>query len=130
MTNGRQPARAVLLVNAHDNRQAQFDRDGFSDAWTWIETPQGWTPEQPVNCDLSTLNAVIVFSPTYRERETRSLCEAIRQRPEFAEVPLLAGINMYQMPLGNAVKKLANAHFVFTPLKEEELVSRLNEMTA
>jgi hypothetical protein len=37
-------------------------------------------------------------------------------------------VNQYEMPLANRVKELPNADFIFTPVKEEDLVERLNRL--
>jgi response regulator RpfG family c-di-GMP phosphodiesterase len=120
----------VLLVNATDNRDAQLDQPSFEHDWSFIEAPPDWRPGQGVPGGGVPVQGVIVFSRRYREKDALAMCKAIRECPSFDDVPLLVAITMYQMPLGNNVKRLPHADFIFTPLKEEELLKRLNDMAA
>jgi len=119
---------ALFLVNAVDNPDAEIAESTFSPHWKWIEAPEDWTPEDGVDADIADIDMIIVFSTKYREREIRKLCESIRQDPKLADTPLLVAVNQYEMPLANRVKELPNAHFVFTPLKEEDLFDRLKRI--
>jgi hypothetical protein len=74
-------------------------------------------------------DAVIVFPETYREKETLELCRRLRESPAFGDTPLLAAVNMYQMPLANSVKSMPDAAFVFTPIEAEDLIGRLARLT-
>ncbi len=71
---------------------------------------------------------VIVFARKYAEAEALAICEAIRGCREMDGIPLLAAISMYQMPLGNDVKRLPGADIVFTPLKAAEVSGSIGRM--
>ena len=74
-------------------------------------------------------DVVIVFAETYREKETYSLCERLREVDTLRDTPLLVAVNMYQMPLANRVKAMPNAHFIFTPIDADDLHGRLRMLT-
>jgi len=118
----------LFLVNAVDNPDAEIAESTFSPHWKWIEAPENWTPEDGIDEDIADIDMIIVFSTKYREQEVGKLCETIREVPKLAETPLLVAVNQYEMPLANRVKELPNAHFVFTPLKEEDLFDRLRRI--
>jgi hypothetical protein len=122
------PSRTVFLVNAVDNPDAGMSDSSFVHEWSWIKAPSDWTPQQGIGGGVSPVAAIIVFSKKYEEREIRKLCEAIRGIPRLDQIPLLVAVNQYEMPLANRVKKLPNASFIFTPVKEEDLVERLNRL--
>ena len=73
---------------------------------------------------------IIVFAETYKEKETASICQRLRESTWASDIPLLVAVNMYQMPLANQVKALSRAHFIFTPLNPDDLDGRLEMMTS
>lgn len=79
--------------------------------------------------EVKATDLVIVFAETYKEKETRSLCESLHQADVFQGTPLLVAVNMYQMPLANRIKALPNSYFIFTPLKKKDLEERLSMLT-
>ncbi len=72
---------------------------------------------------------LIVFAEIYREKQTLELCHTLHAQPTLEPLPLLVGINMYQMPLANKLKQIPNTYYLFTPVREQELTQRL-EMVA
>lgn len=96
--------------------------------WHWEQPPPDWSAgigslrtDQPID-------AVIVFAKPNDEKRALALCQEIRNRPELASIPLLVAINRYQLSLGNDVRRLPNAHFILTPIEEQRLESKLEEM--
>jgi hypothetical protein len=122
------PGRTVFLVNVVDNPDAKMSESSFSQEWSWIKAPADWGPEDGITGGVSRVDAIIVFSTKYEERDIRKLCEAIREAPSLSAIPLLVAVNQYEMPLANRVKELPNADFIFTPVKEEDLIERLNRL--
>lgn len=120
--------RTVFLVNTIDNPDAGISESSFSQEWSWLKAPADWKPDDGIERDASTVDAIIVFSEKYEEREIRKLCESIREVPRLNSIPLLVAVNQYEMPLANRVKELSNADFIFTPVKEEDLAERLQRM--
>jgi response regulator RpfG family c-di-GMP phosphodiesterase len=74
-------------------------------------------------------DVVIVFSETYREKETYAVCQQLREHPAYGRTPLLVAVNMYQMPLANRVKALPQAHFIFAPFKAADVEGRVHMCT-
>ena len=128
MTTTDNPSRTILLVNTTHNPDAKIDKPEFMSGWNWFEAPLEWKAEDGMPVNDTRINAVIVFSRKYAEQEALLFCKSIRNCYEFNNIPLLVAITMYQMPLGNDVKRLPNAGFIFLPIKEQDLVKRLNEM--
>ena len=120
----------IFLINAEDNPDAKMEGDTFTREWSWIRAPADWKPEDGVPGGASAVDAIIVFSTRYEERAIRELCEAIRKIPKLEEVPLLAAVNQYEMPLANRIKELPNADFIFTPIEEPDLLERLERLGA
>lgn len=127
MTTTSDSNRTILLVNTRHNPDAKIDKSEFMSGWNWIEAPLEWKPEDGIPV-TSSIGAIIVFSRKYAEQEALLICKSIRNSYEFNNIPVLVAITMYQMPLGNNVKRLPNADFIFMPIKEQDLVKRLNEM--
>jgi hypothetical protein len=115
----------ILLVEVQDNPMAKIAGTGLRDIWTWVSAPSGWRPGQPLPDAAVALDAVIVFSRLYEEQATQKLCETILADPRFSDVPVLVAINQYQMPLANRVKELENGGFIFSPVREADLLERL-----
>jgi len=120
----------ILMVNSVHNPEAQVAESGQKPDWNWVAAPSTWQPKDGPPEDCPQPDLVVVFSRKYAEAEARTLCESIRERNEFQGIPLLVAISMYQMPLGNDVKKLDNADFIFLPIQGEDLSKRMNEMAA
>ena len=120
--------RTILLVNTAHNPDAKIDKSDFIRGWNWFEAPLEWKAEDGMPVNLTGIDAVIVFSRKYAEQEALLICKSIRDCDEFNPIPLLVAITMYQMPLGNDVKRLPNAGFILFPIKEQDLLKRLNEM--
>lgn len=118
----------VFLVNIADNPDAHISESSFSDKWSWIQAPAHWKPQDGIKEDTAAFDAIIVFSTKYKEQDIRELCEAIREIQSLKTIPLLVAVNQYEMPLANRVKELPHADFIFTPVRQEELVDRLHEM--
>lgn len=110
----------IYLLNTENNPAAEINEDLADSAWDFVRLGKEWSPEQELP-DKGNTSALIVFSNKYREDETYSFCKSIRQSRTMDHIPLLVGISLYQMPLGNNVKKMQNAGFIFTPLRENEL---------
>ena len=128
MGNGPESGTCVWLVSMQDNPRAEFDEATFKRPWRWLKALADWNPADGLPAEAGGTEAIIVFSRKYEEKEALGLCRRIRENPALETIPLLVAINMYQMPLGNNVKRMANADFVFTPLQEEELNKRLAVM--
>ena len=96
--------------------------------WTWLHAPADCSAgAEPVEPEALP-DAVMVFGDREDPERTRALCQEIRQNDRMSDVPLLVAIDRYQMTLGNEVRELPNAHFVITPIEEERLRERLQEM--
>ena len=128
MNEDRHEKCRILLVNATDNRQADFDRSAFQGNWEWVDAPEGWKPEDGPPVDVDRIDLILVFARTYEEQQARRMCEQIRDMDQFHDTPVLVGISVYQMPLGNRVKEMSNAYYIFTPLKENDLIERARDM--
>jgi hypothetical protein len=88
-----------------------------------------WVQKQNLPApDSDSLDAIVVNARHHDEDHALSLCQEIRDDNRYDGIPVLVAISIYQMPLGNNVKKLPNAHFLFVPLDKEELFERLEEM--
>ncbi|NCC53762.1 MAG: hypothetical protein EOM20_21500 [Spartobacteria bacterium] len=118
--------RIAFLINAIDNPDAEIDDSTFEDQWTWLKAPADWTPDQGFPPEAATIDAVIVFSRKYEEKEIRRQCHDIWEKLTKDIVPLLVAISQYEMPLANRIKELPNAHFIFIPIREHELTERLH----
>lgn len=127
-TQTREPEATVFLVNATENPDAKMDTDSFARPWSWIAAPEEWRPEDGMPSDAPDPDAILVFSTVYQERAIRDLCEKIRFAPNIDDVPLLVAVNQYEMPLANRVKEMPKAHFIFTPIMEEDLKSRIDRL--
>ena len=121
----RRDGMTVLLVNAENNPDAALDTDSFEYEWFWVRAPAGWTPEDGLSEDADAVDAVVVFSTKYEERAIRDLCESIRANSNFAGCPLLVAVSQYEMPLANRVKEMKGGDFVFTPIREQDLLDHL-----
>ena len=96
--------------------------------WNWAKATADWAGgTSPVRPDAS-VDAIIVFVEQSDEERALGLCQEIRNCPDTAAPPLLVAIDRYQLPLGNDVRRLPNAHFVLTPIDEKRLRSKLEEM--
>lgn len=73
--------------------------------------------------------AIVVFARKDEEDHALAVCRRLRSEEKYRGVPLLVAVTIYQMPLGNDVKRLRNAHFIFTPIKEDDLRQRIASMT-
>ena len=129
MTTTNNSNRAILLVNTTHNPDAQIDKSELMSGWNWVEAPLEWKAEDGMPVNDTSIDAIVVFSRKHQENAALEMCRSIRDCPELQAIPLLVAITMYQMPLGNNVKRLPNAHFIFTPIKEDDLLKRLNQVT-
>jgi hypothetical protein len=92
-----------------------------------------WRAESPKTAmEDRTPNAVIVFAKTHEEEVALSRCHSLRESNEVTQVPVLVAISIYQMPLGNQVKRLPNCDLVFLsvteegpPIEREDLLEKL-----
>ena len=128
MTPAEDSAKNIYLVNKVDNPDAQMNSANFSGSWNWIEAPADWNPQDGLPGGTDRIDGIMVFARKYQEKEALGICKAVRGNTSFDQTPLLVAISMYQMPLGNSVKKLPNADLVFMPLQEKELSQHLNEL--
>lgn len=129
MTPTNDETLTILLVNKEDNPDAKINLSERMASWNWIEAPPDWKPEEGASFCPTPMDLIIVFARKYAEEEALRLCTAIRQCPAFDGTPLVAAISMYQMPLGNDVKRLPYAGTIFTPVREKHVLKRLREMT-
>lgn len=80
--------------------------------------------------EVDSLDAILVYAQTHEEDRALRLCEHLRQRPDASRIPLLVVITIYQMMLGNSVKKgLPNSDFVFRPIDTENLRGRIDQLS-
>lgn len=114
----------VLLVNVQVNPAAKIDDFTFQQAWNWVSTPEGWMPEDEIPIEPDRLTGIVVFSRLYEERGIREQCERLHETPCFKGIPIVVAVTQYQMPLANRVKELDMGEFVFSPLREDELLKR------
>ena len=126
--NATEPNAAVLLVNLNGNDDKQRVLEEIDRKWTCLIAPTDWPESGYLDVQLGTVAVVLVFVHTYEEEEALRICEYLRGRRESDGIPLLVAINMYQMPLGNSVKCLPDAGFVFTPLKAGDLAVKIHEI--
>lgn len=117
----------VYMVNTVHNPDVSLQKSEFSDEWNWVEAAVDWSPAKGLPDDATDI--IIVFARKYAEQEALSICKEIRSCSAMDKVPLLVAISMYQMPLGNDVKRLPNAGMIFMPLQEEDLQKRLREFS-
>lgn len=102
---------SIALIDAEDN-QVESLKEHLPDI--------DWRPGTP-DPDRSeeTPNAVIVFAKTHEEEAALSRCRSLRDSQELSNTPVLVAITIYQMPLGNQVKKLTNCDLVFFSVKDD-----------
>lgn len=65
-------------------------------------------------------NLIIVYARK-DEKVAFSICEQIRNSQENLNIPILLVISRYQIYLGNDVKRMGNAAFIFSPFNGKEL---------
>ena len=63
---------------------------------------------------------MIVYART-QQKDTLAICEQLRNSPESSAAPILLVITCYELPQGNAVKRMGNAAFIITPFDQDEL---------
>jgi hypothetical protein len=97
-------------------------------SWNCIEASPDWYPSQGFPVLDGKVAGIIIFSKKYQEKEALEICKSIREQRELDNIPLLVAITMYQMPLGNSVKKLPDANFIFVPLEKDALKKRLTQI--
>jgi len=117
----------ILLVD-NSPEQAEQMRNSVS-RWPLKEVSSDTVCEARDPDATEHADAIIVFAHKDEEKHALEVCRQLRNLDTYNEVPLLVAITIYQMPLANAVKRLPNAHFVFTPIKDEELRDVLNDMS-
>lgn len=130
MTDIKRKNGALFVLNPFDNPAAKSDKNNLKNSWDWLEIPRDWNPSNGLSAKSANTKAIIVFSEKYHEKASFEICTKIREHKDLNGIPILVAITMYQMPLGNSVKKLPNAGFIFTPIEEDILKNRLQEMTA
>jgi hypothetical protein len=129
MAEKEQNAKTVFLVNTTYNPDALIDKTSFTAPWKWVEAPLEWKSESGIPVEQEgSIDVIIVFARKYAEPEALAICQSIRSCKEWERIPLLVAISMFQMPLGNDVKRLPNASALFMPIKEEDLLKRLEEL--
>jgi response regulator RpfG family c-di-GMP phosphodiesterase len=69
-------------------------------------------------------NLIIVYAHN-NEKVAFSICEQIRNSQENLNIPILLVISRYQIYLGNDVKRMGNAAFIFSPFSGKELESKI-----
>ena len=116
----------ILLVDAEPEQVFRLKND-IPD-WNWQETGADWITDDSKTPSVEGTAAVIVFARRNQEEHALSLCKKIRQRHEMDDIPLLVAINMYQLMLGNAVRRLLYGHFIILPIEKEALRNKLNEI--
>ena len=116
----------ILLVEAKPEQVSRLKND-IPDC-NWVEATAGWITDDSKPPSVEGTAAVIVFARKKQEKHALSLCKKIRQRHEMDGIPLLVAINMYQLTLGNAVRRLLHGHFIILPIEKEALRNKLNDM--
>lgn len=81
--------------------------------------------QSPEEAGAEQADAVLVWAGKHNENEAEKTCEALREKDALSGTPVLAAITMFQIVVGNQVKKIPGAHYVFTPVQEEDLDERL-----
>ena len=120
----------LMMINTEDNDLAAFESESFHHAWEWITAPPDWNPENTANDQTQdTADALLFFARIHEEERALELCRQIRETKALDEIPLILVISVFQMPLGNNVAKLPNAAFIFSPLKEAELIKEYRNLT-
>lgn len=113
----------VGLVQAEEQQVEKLQRE--LPEWRWVGVPAA-SPDAVGENDLSAVDAVIVFSQTHAEERARALCSALREQRIMDGTPILVGITIYQMLLGNAVKReVPQSDFIFLPIDPRDLRARL-----
>lgn len=118
---------AVLLVEPPAGELERLAQE--IPGWDLAETDGSLAIGDAVQAGSATPSAVIVFARKDEEPHALEVCRRIRGMERYRDVPLLVAITIYQMPLGNDVKRLRNANFIFTPIKKRDLSARVGDMT-
>jgi len=115
----------VVLVEAKEGEVPRL-RGDIPD-WNWVVAPEQWAGDVE-RLDGASPDGIVVYAQRDREDEAFDLCQRIRESESLEGVPLLVAINMYQLFLGNKVRRLPNSHFVITPVAKDSLEERLAEL--
>ena len=117
----------ILMVEVNPEQVSQLKND--IPEWNWQEAPPNWiSGSSGLPTTDEALDAVIVFAKKKEDEHTLTLCKEIRQHHEMDGIPVLVAINMYQMMLGNEVRRLPCAHFIILPIEKETLHSKLSQI--
>jgi len=119
----------VLILYQDDRKDADAVAKRLSEAGHAAKCEKAAAVLKETARVVEPAEVVMVFAETYKEKETYSVCERLREVYMLRNTPLLVAVNMYQMPLANRVKEMPNAHFIFTPIDTGDLGRRLSMLT-
>ena len=71
---------------------------------------------------------IILVYTRKEQKNTLTICEHLRNSPENSATPILLAISRYEIPQGNAVKRMGNAAFIMTPFGEKELRDTIHNL--
>lgn len=114
---------AFLLVNADLEEVTNLHQD-MPDR-LWIEAPKGWPFSKESDPIAGAFQAIIIFAHPKSEDQVLAICKHICEENIMDGVPLLVAVNQYQMSLANEVRRLPRGNFIFTPIEEQALFSRI-----
>ena len=110
----------IVVIDGNADQIQQLESQAPDFEWIEVEDLTGLRDKRAA--------AIIVFSKKYEEDRTLSTCHKIREDRSLDRIPLLAAVSMYEMPLGNDVKRLPNADFIFRPTEKGELHAKLRDI--
>lgn len=122
----KRDSRTFLVVGATEAEVMQLRQDMPN--WLWIEAPKGWPFNKETTPLAQSFQAIIIFARQNEEEPALDVCNHICDEKTMDGVPLLVAASRYQMVLANKVKRLPRGHFIFTPIEENTLLDRINEI--
>ncbi len=114
----------IMLIDAqHAPNEAKRLKNAFP-RWTWREMDSERFPHEAETAPSP--DAFVVLTNKGTEKQAIEICD--RVRASHQQVPVLVGITIYQMMLGNEVKKRKRCNFIFTPIEKDDVVRKLEEL--
>jgi len=95
--------------------------------WNWVVAPEEWSGDVE-RLGGASPDGMVVHARKDEEDEAFDLCRRIRESERLHGVPLLVAINMYQLFLGNKVRRLPRSHFIIVPVAKDSLEEKLAEL--
>ena len=118
----------MLLVQPPDGELERLEEK--LPGWDLSEADGDALPAKVAPREAKQTSAVLVYARKDEEAAVLEMCRRLRESPAFEQVPVLVGITIYQMPLGNDVKRLPRSNFIFTPIEEDDLRKRVEALWA